>query len=73
MAEDENKVLAESKKWPYADRIAHGSWKVRSAAYEDMRQTLQGVYDPEDPCLQEFGGCWLGAMGTVSGLAVYEP
>lgn len=55
MADDEVKLLAEAKKWPYSERIAHGSWKVRAAAYDDIRAACAGIYDDTDPLLADLG------------------
>lgn len=52
---DEQQVLAEAKKLPLADRVAHANWKVRSAAYEDLTQLCNGIYDEADPRLNEYG------------------
>ncbi len=52
---DEATALAEAKKLPFADRIAHANWKVRSAAFDEINVACNGVYDENDPCLQEFG------------------
>lgn len=55
MADDENKILADAKKLAMPERIAHANWKVRSAAYDDIKQTCSGVYDEADPVLSEYG------------------
>jgi hypothetical protein len=59
MAEDEAQLLRESVKWPWNERVSHSSWKVRSAAYDDIRTACSGVYDEQDPLLSEFSerGC----------------
>lgn len=64
MADNEAQVLGEAKKLSYADRLAHANWKVRSAAYDDINAACNGVYDPNDPCLQEFGAC-VGCVGCL--------
>ena len=53
---EEAQQIAEAKRLPWSDRIAHGNWKVRSAAFDDINAACNGVYDPSDPCLTEFGG-----------------
>ena len=52
---DDVRLLADAKKLPMADRVGHASWKVRSAAYEDMAKACSQVWDEADPCLQEYG------------------
>ncbi|GFH15736.1 uncharacterized protein HaLaN_12024, partial [Haematococcus lacustris] len=54
MADEEAQVLRESKKWAWADRVAHSNWKVRSSAYDDIRAACTAVYEETDPCLTEF-------------------
>eukprot|EP00983_Pelagomonas_calceolata_P131443 1161776-Pelagomonas_calceolata.AAC.11 len=67
---DEATAIAEAKKLPWPDRIAHPNWKVRSAAFDDINVACNGVYDENDPCLQEFGRRskhaegWTGASCT---------
>lgn len=55
MADDEVKVLADAKKLPMPERVAHANWKARSAAYDDIKQACSRVYEDSDPCLNEFG------------------
>lgn len=59
-------VLAEAKKLAMADRVAHANWKVRSAAYEDIRDTCSKVYDEADKCLTEYCRS-MGVMGKQGG------
>lgn len=56
MADAEVKLLADAKKLPLADRVAHTNWKARSAAYEDIKTGLSKVYEDSDPLLSECGG-----------------
>ncbi len=53
--EKDMRELAEAKKLPLPDRIAHTNWKVRSAAYEDVTQACNEIYDDADPRLNEYG------------------
>ena len=55
MASEEEKLLQDAKKWAWGDRFAHKNWKVRSEAYVDMGSACDGVLDPKDPILKEFG------------------
>ena len=55
MADDEVKVLADAKKLPMPERVAHANWKARSAAYDDIKQACSRVYEDSDPCLNEYG------------------
>jgi cytoskeleton-associated protein 5 len=58
MADDEVRLLAEAKKLPMSERVTHTNWKARNAAYEDIKQACQRVYEDTDPCLSEYGVCW---------------
>jgi hypothetical protein len=53
MADEEVKLLQDAKKWALGERVAHASWKVRSAAYDDMKAGLAKVYEETDPYLNE--------------------
>ena len=55
MADDEVKILADAKKMPMAERVAHANWKARNAAYEDIKLACQRVYEESDPILTEYG------------------
>ena len=55
MADDEVKILADAKKMPMAERVAHANWKARNAAYEDIKLACQRVYEDSDPILTEYG------------------
>ena len=55
MADDEVKVLADAKKLPMPERVAHANWKARNAAYSDIGVACQRVYEDSDPCLNEYG------------------
>ncbi|XP_057764557.1 protein MOR1 isoform X1 [Salvia miltiorrhiza] len=54
MSEDE-KLLKEAKKLPWEDRLAHKNWKVRNDANIDLAAVCDGITDPKDPRLREFG------------------
>ncbi|CAI5478770.1 unnamed protein product [Closterium sp. Yama58-4] len=55
MASEEEKVLAEAKKLPLEDRIAHKNWKVRNEVYLDIADACNKIKDPKDPKLKEYG------------------
>ncbi|KAL1560195.1 Protein MICROTUBULE ORGANIZATION 1, variant 2 [Salvia divinorum] len=54
MSEDE-KLLKEAKKLPWEDRLAHKNWKVRNDANIDLAAVCDGIQNPKDPRLREFG------------------
>ena len=54
MADDEAKTLSDAKQLPYADRVAHKNWKVRSEAYDDIKGSCQSVFSDEDPVLSQY-------------------
>lgn len=54
MSEDE-KLLKDAKKLPWEDRLAHKNWKVRNDANIDLASVCDGIMDPKDPRLKEFG------------------
>ncbi|KAL8467970.1 hypothetical protein ACS0TY_031278 [Phlomoides rotata] len=54
MSEDE-KLLKEAKKLPWEDRLTHKNWKVRNDANIDLAAVCDGISDPKDPRLREFG------------------
>lgn len=56
MSEDD-KLLKEAKKWAWEDRLAHKNWKVRNDANIDIAAVCDGIMDPKDPRLKEFGKC----------------
>ena len=55
MAEDDAKLLAEAAKLPISERAAHPNWKVRSAAYDDIRTSCALIIDDADPTLVSYG------------------
>lgn len=54
MSEDE-KLLKEAKKMAWEDRLAHKNWKVRNDVNIDIAAVCDGIMDPKDPRLREFG------------------
>jgi alpha-N-acetylglucosamine transferase len=52
---DEQKVLADARKLPYSERVAHKNWKVRSEAYESIASTCSRAFSENDECFYEFG------------------
>jgi hypothetical protein len=55
MAEEEENILAEARKLPFIERVAHKNWKARSEAYEGMRAACERAQSDEDDCFAEFG------------------
>ena len=55
MADDEVNVLSAAKQLPFAERVAHKNWKVRSDAFDDVRISCQKVSNDEDPVLSQYG------------------
>jgi cytoskeleton-associated protein 5 len=56
MSDDKDqRELADAKKLPLEERIAHANWKCRAAAYEDVQELCRLVYDDADPKLAELG------------------
>lgn len=55
MADDEAKVLAEAAKLPMEDRATHANWKVRSAAFDDIKNGCARIFDGSDPSLNTYG------------------
>lgn len=56
MADDEVNILSAAKQLSYADRVAHKNWKVRSDAFDDIKNSCQQVFSDEDPVLNQYGG-----------------
>ncbi|XP_057847026.2 protein MOR1 isoform X2 [Cryptomeria japonica] len=55
MSTEDEKLLKEAKKWPWEDRLAHKNWKVRNDANIDLAAVCDGITDPKDTRLREFG------------------
>ena len=55
MADDEQQVLEAAKKLPIAERVAHANWKVRSAAFEDIKKSCDSLFQDGDPILDQHG------------------
>lgn len=53
--DDENKVLEAAKKLPLGEQVAHKNWKVRSQAFDTVKQVCDRALGEEDPALAEFG------------------
>lgn len=54
---EEAELLADAAKLRIDERCAHANWKVRSAAYEQIKTSCNSVFDPSDPILNEYGKC----------------
>ncbi|KAK9681891.1 hypothetical protein RND81_10G035200 [Saponaria officinalis] len=55
MSTEDEKLLKESKKLPWEDRLTHKNWKVRNDANIDLASLCDSISDPKDPRLREFG------------------
>lgn len=55
MAEEENRILADARKLPYAERVLHKNWKARSEAYEGIQAACERAITAKDECFAEFG------------------
>ncbi|EFJ44246.1 microtubule organizing protein mora [Volvox carteri f. nagariensis] len=71
MSDDKDvRELAEAKKLPLPDRIAHSNWKARVAAYEDISAACREIYDDADPRLSEFAPLFPKAVTEANAAAV---
>lgn len=55
MADEEDRILADARKLPYAERVVHKNWKARSEAYEGMQAACERALSDEDECFAELG------------------
>lgn len=55
--EDEAKLLQEAKSLPFAERLTHKHWKVRSEAYLDVTKEAVWAENVTGGILKEFGAC----------------
>lgn len=55
MSSEDEKLLKDAKKLPWDERLAHKNWKVRNDANIDLASACDGIMDPKDPRLKEFG------------------
>jgi len=51
----DEEVLKEAAKLPIDERATHANWKVRSAAFEDIKKGVERVFSDDDPVLSEYG------------------
>ncbi|GLC42611.1 hypothetical protein PLESTB_001118900 [Pleodorina starrii] len=71
MSDDKDvRELAEAKKLPLTDRVAHANWKARVAAYEDISAACKEIYDDADPRLNEFAPLFPKAVSEPNAAAV---
>eukprot|EP00198_Chlamydomonas_reinhardtii_P006227 XP_001695563.1 microtubule associated protein [Chlamydomonas reinhardtii] len=71
MADDKDvRELADAKKLPLPDRIAHTNWKARVAAYDDISVACREIYDDADPKLSEFAPLFAKAVSEPNAAAV---
>ena len=80
MAEDdESKLLEAAKKLPLNEQTTHKNWKVRSQAFDSIKQTCDRALGDQDTVLAEFGkhptltsltlpGSFARLIGTISSL-----
>lgn len=47
MAEEEDVALAEARKLPLAERVAHKNWKVRGEAYDSIAAACDKAFDSD--------------------------
>lgn len=55
---DEAQVLADAKKLPLDEQLAHSSWKVRAQALETVKERVGRAFSTEDEIFAEAGGRW---------------
>ena len=48
-------ALKEALQLPLDERATHANWKVRSAAFEDIKTGVSRVFSSEDPVLSDYG------------------
>jgi len=48
-------MLEEAKALPLSERVSHSSWKVRSEAYVDIKESCDAAFSSEDPMLLSAG------------------
>lgn len=53
---DEVQVLADAKKLPLDEQLAHSSWKVRAQALETIKERVGRAFSTEDQIFPEAGG-----------------
>ena len=53
--QDEDKILADARKLPVSERVAHKSWKARSEAYDSIASACERALSEEDDCFAEYG------------------
>ena len=53
--EDEQKLLEAAKKLPLSEQAQHKNWKVRSQAFESVKETCDSALGSDDPVLAELG------------------
>ncbi|GIL58886.1 hypothetical protein Vafri_13702 [Volvox africanus] len=71
MSDDKDvRELAEAKKLPLPERIAHSNWKARVAAYEDISASCREIYDDADPRLSEFAPLFPKAVTESNAAAI---
>lgn len=55
MSDDDNKIVEDSKKLPLPERVAHGHWKARSFAFEDIKKSCDQLFTDGDAVLDQYG------------------
>ena len=50
-----DEVMQEAAKLPLDERATHANWKVRSAAFEDIKAGAERVFSADDPTLSDYG------------------
>lgn len=55
MADDQAKILEDAKKLPYEARVAHKSWFVKAAAFEDIGNECKKALDSNATIFHDTG------------------
>ena len=54
---DDDAVVRDAERLPWADRLAHAHWKVRSEAYAAVATASAAGADANESPLVDFGAC----------------
>jgi cytoskeleton-associated protein 5 len=60
---EEADLLREAAKLPLDERATHSNWKVRSAAFEDIKAKVERVFSEDDPSLADYGEFCIRLLG----------
>lgn len=73
MADGDADMLADARKLPLVERVAHKNWKARSEAWEDVRASCARVFSTDDPVLARHGACHCPACQRLVLGAALQP